>query len=370
MSDRILVASRKGLFTLERSRGRWSVARREFLGDHLSYVMADPRTGALFAAFQHGHFGVKLQRSTDGGESWAECGQPTYPEKPADEVDNDPMRGKPVPWVVERVWAMAPGLSDQPGVLWLGTIPGGLFRSGDGGEHWELVRPLWDHPDRKQWFGGGADLPGVHSILVDPRDGRRVLVGVSCGGVWETTDGGETWDCRADGMIARYMPPDRQTDPVIQDPHRVVMCRAQPDALWAQHHNGIFRSTDGSRSWSEIRQAGPSTFGFGVAVHPEQPDTAWFVPAQKDEQRIPVDGRLVVTRTRDGGQRFDVLTRGLPQERAWDLVFRHALDIDRSGERLAFGSTTGGLWITEDQGDSWEPLAERLPPIDALCFVA
>jgi hypothetical protein len=370
MSDRILVASRKGLFTLERVQGAWRVARRDFLGDHLSYVMGDARTGALYAAFQHGHFGVKLQRSTDGGRTWAECGQPAYPEKPADEVDTDPMRGKPVAWVTERVWAMAPGLADQPGVLWLGTIPGGLFRSGDGGDNWTLVRPLWDHPDRKQWFGGGADLPGVHSILVDPRDGRRLLAGVSCGGVWETTDGGETWACRADGMLARYMPPERMKDPVIQDPHRVVMCRARPDTLWAQHHNGIFRSTDGSRTWTEVTKAGPSTFGFGVAVHPEQPDTAWFVPAVKDEERIPVDGRLVVTRTRDGGRTFDVLTRGLPTTRAWDLVFRHALDIDASGDRLAFGSTTGGLWITEDQGDSWTALAERLPPIDAVHFVS
>jgi photosystem II stability/assembly factor-like uncharacterized protein len=196
-----------------------------------------------------------------------------------------------------------------------------------------------------------------------------VLVGVSCGGVWETRDGGETWDCRADGMIARYMPPDQQKDPGIQDPHRVVMCGSRPDTLYAQHHNGIFKSTDGSRSWTEITKAGPSTFGFAVAVHPKQPDTAWFVPAVKDEQRIPVDGKVVVTRTRDGGKSFDVLSRGLPQQDAYDLVFRHGLDIDESGDRLAFGSTTGGLWITEDQGDSWQAVSEHLPPIDCVRFV-
>ena len=369
MSDRILVASKKGLFTLERKGGRWAVARRQFLGDHLSLVMGDARSGALFAAFQHGHFGVKLQRSTDGGATWAECGQPLYPKKPEGEIDNDPMRGKPIEWVTERVWALETGGADQPGVLWLGTIPGGLFRSGDGGDSWNLVRPLWDHPGRKRWFGGGADLPGLHSICVDPRDSRRLLVGVSCGGVWETKDGGETWDCRADGMIARYMPPDQQKDPGIQDPHRMVMCRARPDTLYAQHHNGIFKSTDGSKSWTEITKAGPSTFGFAVAVHPAQPDTAWFIPAVKDEQRIPVDGKVVVTRTRDGGKSFDVLSRGLPQQDAYDLVFRHALDIDATGDRLAFGSTTGGLWISEDQGDSWAAVSEHLPPIDCVRFV-
>ena len=170
-------------------------------------------------------------------------------------------------------------------------------------------------------------------------------------------------------MIARYMPPDQQKDPGIQDPHRMVMCRARPDTLYAQHHNGIFKSTDGSTSWTEITKAGPSTFGFAVAVHPAQPDTAWFIPAVKDEQRIPVDGKVVVTRTRDGGQSFDVLSRGLPQQDAYDLVFRHALDIDATGDRLAFGSTTGGLWISEDQGDSWAAVSEHLPPIDCVRFV-
>jgi hypothetical protein len=147
------------------------------------------------------------------------------------------------------------------------------------------------------------------------------------------------------------------------------MCRARPDTLYAQHHNGIFKSTDGARKWTEVTQAGPSTFGFAVAVHPEQPDTAWFIPAVKDETRIPVGGKLVVTRTRDGCKSFEVLSKGLPQQDAYDLVFRHALDIDGSGNRLAFGSTTGGLWVSDDQGDSWQAVSEHLPPIDCVRFV-
>lgn len=369
MSDRLLVASKKGLFTVERQAGRWAIARRQFLGDHLSLAMGDARTGALFAAFQHGHFGVKLQRSTDAGTTWAECGQALYPRKPEGELDDDPMSGKPIPWITERIWALEPGNADQPGLLWLGTIPGGLFRSDDGGDHWSLVRSLWDLPERKRWFGGGADLPGLHSICVDPRDGRRLIVGVSCGGVWESRDLGATWACRADGMRAEYMPPPQQRDPVIQDPHRIVACRARPDTLYAQHHNGIFKSTDGAAHWTEITAAGPSTFGFAAAVHPTQADTAWFIPAVKDETRIPVDGKLVVTRTRDGGRSFETLTRGLPQQEAYDLVFRHALDVDSRAERLAFGSTTGGLWISEDQGDSWQAVSEHLPPIDCVRFV-
>ncbi|HEY7215268.1 MAG TPA: exo-alpha-sialidase, partial [Thermoanaerobaculia bacterium] len=233
---------------------------------------------------------------------------------------------------------------------------------------WELNRPLWDNPDRQKWFGGGADIPGLHSVCVDPRDSRRVLVGVSCGGAWLTEDGGATWTCRAQGMRAEYMPPERQFDPVIQDPHIVVQCREEPEKLWAQHHNGIFRTTDGAGSWQEIEDVPPSAFGFAVAVHPQDGDTAWFVPAIKDERRIPVDGKVVVTRTRDGGRSFEVLREGLPQEHAYDLTFRHALDIDGSGDRLAFGSTTGSLWVTEDQGDHWQTVSTHLPPVYCVRF--
>jgi photosystem II stability/assembly factor-like uncharacterized protein len=135
-----------------------------------------------------------------------------------------------------------------------------------------------------------------------------------------------------------------------------------------QHHNGIFRSTDAAASWAEITDVKPSVFGFAVAVHPEDGDTAWFVPAVKDEKRYPMDGRVVVNRTRDGGKTFETLTKGLPQEHAYDLVFRHALDIDETGERLAFGSTTGSLWISEDEGDSWAAVSANLPPVYAVRF--
>jgi photosystem II stability/assembly factor-like uncharacterized protein len=145
---------------------------------------------------------------------------------------------------------------------------------------------------------------------------------------------------------------------------------AAPDYLWAQHHNGIFRSTDDSASWQEITAAAPSLFGFAVAVHPRDPDTAWFVPGHSDQKRIPVSGRVVVTRTRDGGRTFDVLTSGLPQRHAYDLVFRHCLDIDSTGDVLAFGSTTGSLWATDDAGDSWQTVTNHLPPVYCVRFAA
>jgi hypothetical protein len=369
MSTRCHVATRKGLITFERGRAGWSVARASFLGDNCTLVMHDPRTGILYAALNHGHFGVKLHRSDDGGAAWQEIATPQYPEKPVDYVPRKvPAEGVAADWSLKLVWALAPGGADEPGVLWCGTLPGGLFRSGDGGESWDLNRPLWDDPMREEWFGGGADHPGIHSICVDPRDPRHVTLGVSCGGVWNTRDGGLSWRVGGSGMRAAYMPPERQFEPNVQDPHLVAQCAARPDVLWAQHHNGIFRSTDAGASWTEIEHVAPSTFGFAVAVHPTDPDTAWFVPAQKDERRIPVEGRLVVTRTRDGGQTFETLTSGLPQEHAYDLVFRHALDVDESGERLAFGSTTGSLWLSEDGGHAWQTLSSNLPPVHAVRF--
>lgn len=368
MSRRIDVATRKGLFTVESKQdgSPWTVTGSAFLGDNVSLILSDARDGTRYAALDHGHFGVKMHRSKPDG-TWEECAVPTYPPKPEDEVDND-MWGKPLPWSTVRIWALEAGRPDQPGHLWCGTIPGGLFYSSDRGESWVLVRSLWDHPKRKSWFGGGADLPGIHSICVDPRDARSVYVGVSCGGVWLTKDMGETWESRAQGMWAAYMPPERKYEQEIQDPHRLVQCPAQPDAMWVQHHNGIFRSTDGGSNWSEVKPEGAPNFGFAVAVHPKDPDTAWFIPGVSDQHRIAPSGELVVTRTRDGGKTFEVLKTGLPQGHAYDIAYRHALDIDETGNRLAFGTTTGNLWVSEDQGDSWQSVSANLPPIYAVRF--
>jgi hypothetical protein len=368
MSVRCHVSTRKGLFTIDRGASGWSVSRASFLGDNCTLAMHDPRSGDLIVALNHGHFGVKLHRSRDQGATWQEIATPVYPEKPADYVPKKPVEGQPADWSLKLVWALAPGGAAEPGVIWCGTLPGGLFKSEDAGDSWTINRPLWDDPLREEWFGGGADHPGIHSIAVDPRDSRHVIVGVSCGGAWRTRDGGATWKPGGAGMRAEFMPPERQFDPNIQDPHMLVQCAANPDVLWVQHHNGIFRSEDAGDSWREITDVRPSTFGFAVAVHPADASTAWFVPAVKDEKRYPADGRVVVTRTRDAGRTFEMLTEGLPQQHAYDLVFRHALDVDETGTRLVFGSTTGSVWVSENAGDSWQTVSSNLPPVYAVCF--
>jgi hypothetical protein len=367
--ERLFVATRKGLFTVERAPSRWEVTRVAFEGDNVPMLLPDVRDGTLYAAIGHGHFGSKLHRSEDGGRNFVEIAAPAYPPKPEGEIDLDPVRGSELKWSLELVWSLEAGGPDRPGRLWAGTIPGGLFRSDDRGESWQLMRSLWDRPERKKWFGGGMDRPGIHSIAVDPRDSDHVLVGISCGGIWRTRDAGATFTLEGEGLRADYVPPEKAQDKNTQDPHRVVCCRANPDVVWVQHHNGIFRSENGGESFSELHTASPSAFGFALAAHPHDPQTAWFVPAVKDDKRIPVDRRLVVMQTRDGGKTFDVKARGLPDRFAYDVVYRHGLDVDGSGTLLALGSTTGNLWISDDGGDSFSVVSQHLPPIYALRFV-
>ncbi len=378
MADAFHVASRKGLFTYKRNGSGWEAGPPAFLGEPVVGVLTDPRDGALYASLRMGHFGPKMRRSRDGGRTWQDIACPRFAEEPApaptptspEEFEafqayaEERKKGPSV----DTIWIMAAGGADEPGVLWAGTLPGGLFKSADHGESWSLVESLWNVPQREKWMGGGADLPGIHSVYVDPRDSKKLTLGVSCGGVWKSDDGGETWRQAGHGLRAAFLPPDLAYDPTSQDPHRLAHCTADPDTVWCQHHNGVFLSRDGGDNFEEITDIDPSVFGFAVASHPHDPETAWLVPGIKDEQRVPVDGRFVVTRTKDGGKSWTALSQGLPQGPAWDLVYRHALDIDGAGERLVMGSTTGNLWVTENGGERWSLVSTHLPPIAAVAW--
>jgi hypothetical protein len=361
MSERALISTRKGLFELCKRGAGWSIGAAHFLGEPVSMAMSDARDGSLYAALNLGHFGVKLHRKDAGSDAWTEVAAPAYPIKPEDSEDK-------AEWKLKQIWSLACGGADEPGVLWAGTLPGGLFKSNDRGASWELMRSLWDEPSRPDWFGGGYDVPGIHSICVDPRDSRHLLVGISCGGVWRSEDGGASWSVSAKGMRATYMPPELAGKEEAQDPHRVVRSAGAPDSLWCQHHNGIWRSTDNGRLWEEVTAVPESNFGFVVAPHPHQGNSAWFVPAEADQRRIPVGAAMSVTRTTDGGKSFSVLRTGLPQQHCYDLVYRHGLAVDDDARTLVMGSTTGGLWLSDDAGESWQTISLTMPPVYAVSF--
>jgi len=358
MIPTLLLGTRKGFISYRYNNNRWEVENLSFEGVPVSIAYEDSRSGTWWAALDHGHWGVKLHRSNDRGKTWEELTAPAYPQ--GEEV-KDGMKA-----VTRYIWAVANGGKSFPSRMWLGTDPGGLFISDDGGENFNLVKSLWGHPSRKPyWMGGGRDLPGIHSVVVDPRDDNHVYVGISCAGVFETNDSGNTWEVRNKGLWADFLP-DPQTD-IGHDPHILVAAPTNPDILWQQNHCGIFRSTDGARNWQDISQpGGPARFGFALAIADDDASQAWVCPANSDTTRTAIKGALCVCRTDDGGKNWKTLTKGLPQENSFDIVYRHALA--GSGDALAFGTTTGNLFFSPDRGEHWETLNNYLPMVYSVQF--
>lgn len=257
---------------------------------------------------------------------------------------------------------------NDPKKFWLGTEPGGLFFSEDGGKKFHLNEALWNHPSRtkdNQWFGTGKDFPFIHSILIDPRDHQHVYVGVSCAGIFETNDGGNNWHPCNNGLIAAYLP--RTTPEVGHDPHQMLMCQSHPDVIWQQNHCGIFRTTDGGKRWKQLSDAAHQPhYGFALTIDNNNPDVAWVIPAESDESRVPVDLKLYVYKTMDGGKTWKSLTKGLPQQNSFDLVLRHGFV--REPGLMSFGTTNGNLYCSFNDGESWQTLSNNLAPISTIAI--
>lgn len=358
MKNTLFLSTRKGLIVCARQAAGWKITAAHFEGIPVSLAYEDERNNTWWACLDHGHWGVKLHRSFDRGKNWEEIPAPAYPE--GAEIKDD------LAATTKYLWAVQQGGASNPKRLWVGTIPGGLFRSDDGGDSFHLIESLWNHPSRKEhWFGGGFDHPGIHSIVVDPRDEDHLYIGISCAGVFESRDAGQSWSVRNKGLRADFLP-----DPYAEvghDPHLLLASPSNPDVLWQQNHCGIFRSTDGGANWIDLSEKdGPANFGFAIAVADDNPDQAWVAPALSDTHRVAVSRSLCISRTDDGGQNWKALRKGLPQDFCYDIVYRHALAAQQN--EVVFGTTTGNVFTSANRGDSWQTLSHHLPMVHAVGF--
>ena len=358
MGDKILIATAKGLVTYVKKSNHWVYLKTEFLGQPASMVYVDDRTNTWWVSLAHKHWGQKLHYSVDEGEHWVEVGSPKYPK------GSEVRPGEPAN--LKYIWSLAHGGADKPGRIYVGTDPGGLFVSQNNGETFSLVESLWNHPSRPDhWFGGGRDNAGIHTIVIDPRDSDHIYIGVSCAGVFETKDAGISWDTRHDGLRADYLPnPQSKWG---HDPHSIEICQANPDVLWQQNHCGVFKSTNAGKHWDDVTdKKGVANYGFALAIDNADCNRAWVIPATSDQLRVAVNQSLCVCRTDDGGKTWKAFREGLPQDSSFDIVLRHSFA--NQGETMVFGTNTGNLFVSENDGESWVAINNYLPTIFALCF--
>jgi photosystem II stability/assembly factor-like uncharacterized protein len=310
----------------------------------------DDRAGRrrLWAAPESAHWGAVLRASDDFGRTWSA-------DTPAVRFPADAGAS------LKRIWQIAPGRPSEPDRIYCGVEPAALFESGDGGNTFALVRGLWDHAHRPRWEPGGGGLC-LHTIILHPGDAQRMWIAISTGGVYRTDDGGRSWRPGNRGVRAEFLP-DKHPE-FGQCVHKVVRHPSRPERLFLQNHWGLYRSDDGGDSWSDVAKGVPSDFGFAMAMHPHDAQTVYIVPLESDEFRCTPQGKLRVYRTRNAGRSWQPLTRGLPQTDAFETVLRDALTTDTlSSAGVYFGTRSGRLYASTDEGTSWRVVADSLPPV-------
>jgi photosystem II stability/assembly factor-like uncharacterized protein len=378
---RVLVGTRKGAFVLtsDGTRKKWSVSGPHFAGWEIYHLKGSPvDPDRIYCSQSSGWFGQIIQRSNDGGKTWEQPGTPKG--APTTTPDGMPMAesnkfvydaattpltthqwydGTQHPWEFKRVWHLEPSLTD-PDTVYAGVEDAAMFRSTDGGKNWHELSALRRAKGEK-WMPGAGGL-GLHTILIDPTNPKRMFIAISAAGCFRTEDGGETWKPVNRGLRSQYIPdPNAEIGHCV---HRIAMHPSRPNTLFMQKHWDVMRSDDGGENWREVSGNLPSDFGFPVDVHAHEPDTVYVVPIKSDSEHYPPEGKLRVYRSRSGGNEWEALTKGLPQSDCYVNILRDAMAVDTLDPcGIYFGTTGGQVYVSPDGGDSWSPIVRDLPAV-------
>ncbi len=358
---RVLVGTRKGAFVLtsDGKRETWDVSGPHFGGWEIYHVSGSPADpNRLYASQSNSWFGQLIQRSDDGGTTWEPVGnQFQYDGVPGTHQWYD---GTPHPWEFARVWHLEPSLTD-PDTILAGVEDAALFRSTDGGQSWNELSGLRGHGSGPSWQPGAGGMC-LHTIMVDPSDPERIFVAISAAGVFRSDNGGKTWHPTNRGLRSEGIPDsDAEVGHCV---HRLAMHPSHPNVLYMQKHWDVMRSDDAGDSWEEVSGDLPSDFGFAIDVHAHEPETVYVVPIKSDSEHYPPDGKLRVYRSRSGGNEWEPLTKGLPQQDCYVNVLRDAMAVDTLEScGVYFGTTGGQVYGSADSGDTWAPIVRDLPAV-------
>jgi photosystem II stability/assembly factor-like uncharacterized protein len=377
-SIRVLVGTKKGAFVIngDAKRKKWDVSGPHFAGWEMYHLKGSPvDPDRIFASQSSGWFGQIIQRSSDGGKTWEQPGTKpgeamTTPEGfPKGESNKFTYVGDPGthlwydgtqhPWEFKRVWHLEPSLTD-PDTVFAGVEDAALFRTTDGGQTWHELPALRDVQGSK-WAPGAGGM-GLHTILLDPTNAQRIYVAISAAGAFRTDDGGQTWKVITKGLKSNYMP-----DPTVEVGfcvHHMTLHPSRPDVLFMQLHWDVMRTDNAGDLWHEVSGNLPTDFGFPIEVHAHEPDTIYVVPIKSDSEHYPPEGKLRVYRSKTGGNEWEPLTKGLPQENCYVNILRDAMSVDQLDPcGIYFGTTGGQVYCSPNGGDSWEPIVRDLPAV-------
>ena len=358
---RVLVGTRKGAFVLtsDGARKTWNVVGPHFPGWEMYHIKGSPvDPDRLYASQSSGWFGQVIQRSDDGGKSWNPVDNNfAYDGVPGTHMWYD---GTPHPWVFKRVWHLEPSLTD-PDTVFAGVEDAALFKSTDGGASWNELSGLRKHGSGAHWQPGAGGMC-LHTIVLDPTNANRMFIAISAAGAFRTDDGGVTWTPINKGLrSAQISDQDAEVGHCV---HRIAMHASNPQRLYMQKHWDVMRSDDGGDHWHEVSGNLPTDFGFPIDVHAHEPETIYVVPITSDAHHFPPDGKLRVYRSRTGGNEWEALTNGLPQQDCYVNVLRDAMAVDTLDScGIYFGTTGGQVYVSSDSGDNWAPIVHDLPAV-------